>query len=174
MKNRRWLILLVLLLAASLALAGCGKQTEEVKEQEKTDLQTAESPEETEEGTDAPEEPPSAEELLEKADLNDLEIETDRGSLHFPAVWGDKISADTQELEDASVVSFYAELDGGRYRLFTVTLNDEELEAAGTVTKNEISSYVHLDIFEEDVPEAEQDNYFAMQEDINYLIAHLA
>ena len=113
-------------------------------------------------GTSAPTEDP----------LPEMKIETSRGTLYFPATWEDRVTVNVSENETNSIASFSADIGGKRVRLFDVRLDGDKTDSIGTVTRDGTAYYAHIDP-EEEAPAEDPDLFYAMQEDVNYLIGRL-
>ena len=107
-----------------------------------------------------------------------MTIETQYGSLYYPAEWEDALeTSETLEDETDSVV-FAVTADDQEYTLFIVMICDAEGDSVGTVTDDSGQTRnVFIDISElpdlSDLSEEEQDQLYAMQEAVNVLIENL-
>lgn len=107
-----------------------------------------------------------------------MTIETQYGSLYYPAEWEDALeTSETLEDETDSVV-FAVTADDQEYTLFIIMICDAEGDSVGTVTDDSGQTRnVFIDISElpdlSDLSEEEQDQLYAMQEAVNVLIENL-
>lgn len=107
-----------------------------------------------------------------------MTIETQYGSLYYPAEWEDALeTSETLEDETDSVV-FAVTADDQEYTLFIVMICDAEGDSVGAVTDDSGQTRnVFIDISElpdlSDLSEEEQDQLYAMQEAVNVLIENL-
>ena len=107
-----------------------------------------------------------------------MTIETQYGSLYYPAEWEDALeTSETLENETDSVV-FAVTADDQEYTLFIVMICDAEGDSVGAVTDDSGQTRnVFIDISElpdlSDLSEEEQDQLYAMQEAVNVLIENL-
>lgn len=155
--------LLALLLALTLAVicAGCGGggQTETTAEPTAGQTAAMEQPQDTAHG-------------------DDITVDTEYGTLYYPAQWTEFIQMEQSSEGDATVVSFSAKINENSYSLFSITIGGEGDNPAGTLTGpdgTQRNVYVQITELEQSdtLSEGEQNRLYAMQEDINYLLDSL-
>ena len=169
MSVKRLLAAMLCVVCVGMALSGCGKRPAgpEVKPPTEQDPASVSDPAEGQSPASDP---------IDAEQMKDLEIVTERGTVRFPASWGDSLTTSTEESEERSVVTFSANLDSGVFRIFDIILDGNADDAIGSVTKDGTTYYAHLDVEELEegtVSADEQDQIYAMQEDVNYLIENL-
>ena len=103
-----------------------------------------------------------------------LRIETDYGTLEYPAQYQAQLKTETEQRGEALTVHFRAEISGGVYELFTVTIAPDEGDSIGVIRDADGKERnVFVEVFELDVdslsPE-DRDTLFSMQEGVNDLI----
>ncbi len=112
----------------------------------------------------------------EKQEL--MEIDTEYGTLSYPAEWKDALSTNESNENGFLTVAFSANVGGQTYTLFNVLINSEEGDSVGTIKADdgtvrnvftEISELPDLS----GLSEGEQNQLYAMQEGINVLIENL-
>lgn len=108
----------------------------------------------------------------------DLIIHTEYGDLHYPDQWREYIKTIQEKKSDTIKVTFEFEVDKSDYKLFEILIGGDNGEIIGKLTDNNgIQRNVYLCVAELPVnsglDEAEQNRFYAMQEDLNYLIDNL-
>ena len=164
MKRIAKLLVCACALLLAVLLAGCGAEqadaeTDTQKQEPELTIRTAEKQEET----DSPE---------------SLSVNTDYGTLFYPAQWADLIQTEAEAAGDTIVVSFSTAIGEKTYPLFKVTIGGTEGAEVGQLTDREGTKrtvYMSMDEIEEDpgLTGEERDRLYTMQEDLNYLIDHL-
>ena len=106
-------------------------------------------------------------------------IETEFGDLYYPAQWSEYVVTSQEASGDSLSVEFAARIGEGEYPMFKVTIGDSEDTEVGELTDDSGTARpVHMSVYElEEAPELseeEQQRVVAMQEDLNYVIDHLA
>ncbi len=107
-----------------------------------------------------------------------ISIATEYGTLCFPEKW-DAYLATTQKLERGLLtVLFEAQMGAERYELFSVIIGNTSGSLAGYLTDPDGKQRpVYMVVAELDdlsgLSQEEQEQLFAMQEDLNYLIDNL-
>lgn len=164
------------ILLASL-LAGCGKADID-QAVPPTDGETVASTQQTlPEGThyddDAAVQPPAA----EKTDPDTVGVETPWGTLFYEARWADVMLTEQEQTGDSLYVRFYAEMDGCRYDLFTVTIGADEANAGQITDYRGTARNVFVTMEDpgnlSDLKDEQKNVLYAMQEQINFVIGRL-
>lgn len=106
-------------------------------------------------------------------------ISTELGDLYYPEQWSDYLESSQEWENDSLVISFSAKIREAEFPMFQVTIGNSEDALVGELTdssgtkRNVYMSVVEIEPSEE-LSEEEQQRVYAMQEDLNYLIDHLA
>lgn len=104
-------------------------------------------------------------------------LETEFGTIYYPAKWEDEFITDQEKKDDILTVSFSTKKEKKEYKLFTVTIAGEEGDSVGTITdKNGTKRNVFIEMMDlEDVNAKEevQNELYAMQESINSIIDYM-
>lgn len=108
----------------------------------------------------------------------DIVIETKYGNLHYPDRWEEYVTISQKTVENNVNVSFTTETSGISYTLFEIVIGNESGEVVGALTDSTGTQHnVYLHVSEltsnTDISEEEETRFYAMQEDLNYLIDHL-
>ena len=106
-----------------------------------------------------------------------IAVQTPLGTLYYDACWVEMMRTEQETADQSLVVRFYADLEGQRYDLFSVTIGAAEANA-GQITDDRGTSrnvYVTVeDLGDLSALEDEQKNVlYAMQEQINFVIGKL-
>ena len=109
---------------------------------------------------------------------NDLVILTAYGDLHYPESWQEYVIIRQNQRGDDIVVTFSSKFEERECTLFEVTIGSEDgslvgmLKAADGTQRN---VYLRVTPMPENAgwTEAEENRFYAMQEDLNYLLDHL-
>lgn len=115
----------------------------------------------------------------EDEQADSLVIETEYGDLYYPEQWSEYVTT-SQEMTDGSLgVVFSARIGETEYPMFKVTIGDSADAEVGTLTDDSgTARTVHMSVYElgetPDLSAEEQQRVVAMQEDLNYVIDHLA
>lgn len=109
---------------------------------------------------------------------SDFVIQTDYGDLHYPDQWREYVKTIQEKKSDTIKVTFEFEVDKSDYKLFEILIGGDNGEIIGKLTDNNgIQRNVYLRVAElpvnSSLDEAEQNRFYAMQEDLNYLIDNL-
>ena len=112
------------------------------------------------------------------ASVDDFVIKTAYGDLHFPEQWEEYLKVEQAEGDNALTVQFSAKIRDSVIPLFSATIGDETGDIAGTLTAADgTQRTVCIKIGEipknDALSASEQQQVYAMQEDLNYLIDHL-
>ena len=147
--NRRRLALVLALLTAALLVCGCAKQR---------------APSDTVPTANGAE------------TVEPLAIETPRGTLYMPDLWKDCLKSEIAQ--DGSSVRIIAVLESGEYPLFDVFIREDAADSEGTVRDANGKDWnVAVDLLDltgvEQLSPEQQDQLYAMQEDVNFLISQL-
>ena len=105
-------------------------------------------------------------------------VSTEYGDLYYQYQWKEFMKTEQTKVEDTIVVDFRADIQQGEYQLFRITIGGEQEEVHGKLTDSkgtERNVYVSMNeiVMPEDMSEGEQNRLYAMQEEINYVLAHL-
>lgn len=108
----------------------------------------------------------------------DIEIETEFGTLHFPEQWTEFVDVEQASDGETATAKFNAVINEKNYELFTIIIGNGDGVEIGELTDSEGKTrtvYAELVELETDdsLSEGEQSRLFAMQEDLNYVIEHL-
>ena len=110
-----------------------------------------------------------------EAEQPDISVETPYCTLYYPGKWRDSVQ---YEVKQAGVSFSGLFSEDQKYSLFDVIFSQEAKEAIGMISmENGSNIYVHVVTYEwnPDSVKSEDESYdfYAMQEDLNYLIAKL-
>ena len=108
----------------------------------------------------------------------DIVVSTDFGDLHYPERWREYVTIRQEQNDDTITVAFETESEGKTYELFEVLIGDDTSDVIGSLTDAagaQRNVYLHVEELSENsgLKENEQTRFYAMQEDLNYLIDHL-
>lgn len=108
----------------------------------------------------------------------DTVISTKYGDLHYPDQWKEYVNIRQEENGGVVTVTFETSLGGKTYTLFKVLLGGSEGTNVGTLTDGSGSKtdvYLQVEGLADGsgLTESEQNRFYAMQEDLNYLIDNL-
>lgn len=108
----------------------------------------------------------------------DLIIHTEYGDLHYPDQWREYVKTHQKKSKGTVEITFEAKIEKSYYKLFEILIGGDNGEIIGKLTDNNgIQRNVYLCVAELPVnsglDEAEQNRFYAMQEDLNYLIDNL-
>lgn len=159
-KRRMWLLCLLSAALLLVMLGGCGA-TESVQQEsvpERTEAQQSSVPEEM--GNE------------------DMVIHTDYGDLHYPESWREYVNIEQKQTENSITVSFETQSGDTTYQLFEVVIGEDTGDVVGTLTDEtgtQRNVYLHVEELQADstMEDSEQTRFYAMQEDLNYLIDNL-
>ena len=107
---------------------------------------------------------------------DELQIETEIGTLVFPGKWEDYLST---ELIDDYALEFHCCIpEHDPVLVFTVLLRSEDGDIISSITdadgvQHTLSVWIANPVFDESWSQAEVDTVYAMQEDMNYLLTAL-
>ncbi len=113
----------------------------------------------------------------ERADS--LVIETEYGDLYYPEQWSEYVTTSQEMTEGSLGVVFSARIGETECPMFKVTIGDSADTEVGTLTdESGTARTVHMSVCElgetPGLSAEEQQRVVAMQEDLNYVIDHLA
>ncbi len=160
-KSKKWIYYAIYIALLSIIISGCSSTTE------KTDADKDRMVEETK---------------PDKGDtekLEDLVIHTEYGDLHYPEQWREYISINQESADDNVIVSFETESGNTTYPLFQIIIgNDKDgTIVGGLMDESGTQRNVCLRVYEipenVDLAEEELSRFYAMQEDLNYLVDNL-
>ena len=155
-------LLLVLLLMA--ALAGCGSDKTPQTEPTPAPVQQVD--------------PQEAVTEPQEENLNVVTVNTSYGDLYYQEQWSEHMLV-TQQLDgELLVVAFIAEFNGIQYPLFELMIGADKEESVAQLTDAEgTKRHVAVNFLElgeyPDLAEDEQNQLYAMQEDINYIVDNI-
>lgn len=150
---RRWLPILLCVISICALLAGCSR--EKGAEEQAADAVDA--------AVVIPE---------------DLVVHTEYGDLHYPDRWQEYVTIWQEQNGSTVTVTFETKSGEESYELFRILIGGDGSDVVGSLTDStgtQRNVYLYVDTLPEDsgLEEAEQTRFYAMQEDLNYLIDHL-
>ena len=106
-------------------------------------------------------------------------VHTDYGDLHYPDRWQEYVTIRQEQNGNTIAVTFETKSGEETYELFKVLIGDDSSEVVGSLTDDtgtQRNVYLHVEELPADsgLEETEQTRFYAMQEDLNYLIDHLS
>lgn len=115
----------------------------------------------------------------EDSSEDSMVIETELGNLYYPAQWSEFVTTRQEALDESLSVEFVAQIGGNEFPMFRVTIGDSEDTEVGVLTDDAgTTRAVHMSVIELEgasgLSSEEQQRMLAMQEDLNYVIDHLA
>lgn len=115
---------------------------------------------------------------LEATDVEDLILETHITQLRFPGKWGEQVRTVHNDDGETCCNTFYAVTDSGEAKLFDLVIGDADGIYIGSVKKDDgqlAEVYLTMHELENENQWSEKDTFafYAMQEEINYVIASL-
>ena len=105
-------------------------------------------------------------------------VNTPYGDLYYQEQWSDNMVVEQKAEGDLVRVSFLAEFNGLKYALFDLVIGGGEEESVATITdaagtvRNVSVNFLELGEYPE-LSEDDQNQLYAMQEDINYVIENI-
>ena len=108
----------------------------------------------------------------------DVVVHTDYGDLHYPDRWQEYVTIRQEQNGNTIAVTFETKSGEETYELFKVLIGDDSGEVVGSLTDDtgtQRNVYLHVEELPADsgLEETEQTRFYAMQEDLNYLIDNL-
>ena len=108
----------------------------------------------------------------------DLVVHTEYGDLHYPDRWQEYVTIWQEQNGSTVTVTFETKSGEESYELFRILIGGDGSDVVGSLTDSvgtQRNVYLYVDTLPEDsgLEEAEQTRFYAMQEDLNYLIEHL-
>lgn len=108
----------------------------------------------------------------------DVAVHTDYGDLHYPERWREYVTIRQEQNGNTISVAFETKSGEETYELFEILVGDDSSEVVGSLTDDTgTQRNVYLRVEElpadSDLGETEQTRFYAMQEDLNYLIDNL-
>ena len=109
----------------------------------------------------------------------DVVVHTGYGDLHYPDRWQEYVTIRQEQNGNTIAVTFETKSGEETYELFKVLIGDDSSEVVGSLTDDtgtQRNVYLHVEELPADsgLEETEQTRFYAMQEDLNYLIDHLS
>ena len=155
MTCRKWMSMLLCVIFACGLLAGCGGDNAKNVQKEQS-------------GSTAPADVPS----------EGLAVHTEYGDLYYPERWQEYVTIRQEQNDDTIAVIFETESGDKTYELFKVLIGNDSGDVVGSLTDSagtQRNVYLQVDELPADsgLEEAEQTRFYAMQEDLNYLIDNL-
>lgn len=153
----KWLSVFLCVVFACSLLAGCSKEGTEPAEQGNNEAEAA----------------------AETAVIpEDIVIHTDYGDLHYPDRWQEYVTIRQEQKGSGIAVTFETQSGEGTYALFDILIGGDGSDVVGSLTDStgtQRNVCLHVDELPADsgLEESEQTRFYAMQEDLNYLIDHL-
>lgn len=108
----------------------------------------------------------------------DVVVHTDYGDLHYPDRWQEYVTIRQEQNGNTITVIFETRSGEETYELFKVLIGDGSSEVVGSLT-DDTGTQRNVYLYVEELPtdsgleETEQTRFYAMQEDLNYLIDNL-
>lgn len=108
----------------------------------------------------------------------DIVVHTEYGDLHYPDRWQEYVTIWQEQNGSTVTVTFETKSGEESYELFRILIGGDGSDVVGSLTDSvgtQRNVYLYVDTLPEDsgLEEAEQTRFYAMQEDLNYLIEHL-
>ena len=152
MTYRKWISVFLCVIFVCGLLAGCGN--DKVQEEQNDNVSANTIPE-------------------------DVVVHTDYGDLHYPVRLHEVVSIRQVQNGNLIAVTFESICGEETYELFKVLIGDDSSEVVGSLTDDtgtQRNVYLHVEELPADsgLEETEQTRFYAMQEDLNYLIDHLS
>ncbi len=152
MTYRKWISVFLCVIFVCGLLAGCGN--DKVQEEQNDNVSANTIPE-------------------------DVVVYTDYGDLHYPDRWQEYVTIRQEQNGNTIAVTFETKSGEETYELFKVLIGDDSSEVVGSLTDDtgtQRNVYLHVEELPADsgLEETEQTRFYAMQEDLNYLIDHLS
>ena len=155
MTCRKWVSMLLCVIFVCGLLAGCGgDKAQNVKKEQS--------------GSTAPADVPP----------EGLAVHTGYGDLYYPERWQEYVTIRQEQNGNTIAVTFETKSGEETYELFKVLIGDDSSEVVGSLTDDtgtQRNVYLHVEELPADsgLEETEQTRFYAMQEDLNYLIDNL-
>lgn len=152
MTYRKWISVFLCVIFVCGLLAGCGN--DKVQEEQNDNV--------------------SADTISE-----DVVVHTDYGDLHYPDRWQEYVTIRQEQNGNTIAVTFETKSGEETYELFKVLIGDDSSEVVGRLTDDD-GTQRNVYLRAQELPEdsglegSELVRYYAMQEDLNYLIDHLS
>lgn len=110
--------------------------------------------------------------------IPDILVKTSFCELHYPGNWKEQVRIETASGDQSECISFTAVTQSGEAKMFDIIFGQSEALYVGDVaSKDGTRTAVYLNLYElEDALQWMQEDqfaFYAMQEDVNYLISHL-
>lgn len=162
---RKISVLAICLLLCLMTVTGCGQNSGQEQVAEPTEVsvvETAPAPTETASAETAPR-------------LDVVVVSTVYGDICYQEQWSEHMRVDMQTGDGILTVNFMAEFNGLKYPLFDVLIGINEEEAVAHMTGPDGNvrgvgiNFMELDEYPE-LAEDQQNQLYAMQEDINFVI----
>lgn len=116
---------------------------------------------------------------LIETSAEDLIIHTSYGTLYYPECWREYVTIWQEQSSDTITVVFETKSGEKTYELFRILIGEGTGEVAGRLTDDD-GTQRNVYLRAQELPEdsglegSELVRYYAMQEDLNYLIDHLS
>ena len=112
------------------------------------------------------------------ASVEDVVVHTEYGDLLYPDRWQEYVTIRQEQKGNTIVVSFETKSGKNSYPLFEILIGEDNGDVVGTLTDDagtQRKVYLHAEELPKDtkLEKNEQTRFYAMQEDLNYLIDHL-
>lgn len=161
MTYRKWISVFLCVIFVCGLLAGCGN--DKVQEEENDNVFAETIPEET---------------IPEDTIPEDVVVHTDYGDLHYPDRWQEYVTIRQEQNGNTIAVTFETKSGEETYELFKILIGNDSGEVVGSLTDDtgtQRNVYLHVEELPADsgLEETEQTRFYAMQEDLNYLIDNL-
>lgn len=157
-KAKRFVLIFLCVVLAGMLAAGCSSGDNE-------------TPEDIENGSGTTDQPALAHE-------EDIVIETAYGNLYFPKQWEEYLQIDQISDVDSVEVVFSGKVNETVVPLFSIVIGGDTGNIAGVLTgadgtQRNIYVKIEENIENASLSQVEQKRFYAMQEDLNYLIDNL-
>ena len=108
----------------------------------------------------------------------DVVVHTGYGDLHYPDRWQEYVTIRQEQKGSGIAVTFETQSGEETYALFDILIGGDGSDVVGSLTDStgtQRNVCLHVDELPADsgLEESEQTRFYAMQEDLNYLIDHL-
>ena len=164
MLKMRRIVSLILTAVLLVTFAGCGKKTPQAE-----NLPDPIPMDEPEDSVTVPQ---------KEENLNIVTISTPYGELYYQEQWSEHMRVTQQEDSNYYMVAFAAEFNGMQYPLFELLIGEEVVDPVAKITDANGTKYdVGVNFLElrehPELAEDEQNQLYAMQEDINFVVANI-
>lgn len=108
----------------------------------------------------------------------DLVVHTEYGDLHYPERWQEYVTIRQEQSGNTIAVTFETKSGEETYELFKILIGNDSSDVVGSLTDDtgtQRNVYLNVEELPADsgLEDTEQTRFYAMQEDLNYLIDNL-